>query len=229
MFNVQYYITKLEDLAEYTFPFTRIRQVEKQLDAAADDGEDEEEKKEEEKKTEELTTEQAAEETKSQVDSLMDKLKPGKSIDLESIEEGELGVSNAQEGDRVLLRGLRDTKVKFHFLAEPDIKTLATKRKFQGLFDIGVMSVHSADKITPELTSLFKDNARVHCESADFLIVMKPEQRVEFRTQIHKLAKEASWTHKENGPYKHHMLFEVSNPEANNLPAQQDSDSSFEL
>lgn len=90
MFNVQYYITKLEDLVEYTFPFTRIRQVEKQLDAAADDGE--EEKKEEEKKTEELTPDQAAEETKSQVDTLMDKMKtPGKSIDLESIEEGELG------------------------------------------------------------------------------------------------------------------------------------------
>jgi len=56
MFNVQYYITKLEDLVEYTFPFTRIRQVEKQLDAAAE-GNDEEEKKEEEKKTEELTAE----------------------------------------------------------------------------------------------------------------------------------------------------------------------------
>ena len=49
------------------------------------------------------------------------------------------------------------------------------KRKFQGLFDIGVLSLHSADKIGPELTKMFKDKARVHCESADFLIVMKPE------------------------------------------------------
>jgi hypothetical protein len=28
-FNVQYYITKLEDQSEYHFPFTRIKQVEK--------------------------------------------------------------------------------------------------------------------------------------------------------------------------------------------------------
>lgn len=60
-------------------------------------------------------------------------------------------------------------------MGENDLRTLSTKRKYQGLFDIGVMSIHSADKISPELTKLFKDKARVHCESADFLIVMKPE------------------------------------------------------
>ena len=60
-------------------------------------------------------------------------------------------------------------------MAEPDLTTLSTKRKYQGLFDVGVLSVHSADKISPELTRLFKDKAKVHCESADFLIVMKPE------------------------------------------------------
>ena len=65
--------------------------------------------------------------------------------------------------------------MKFHILAEPDLTTLSSKRKYQGLFDVGVMSVHSADKISPELTRLFKDKAKVHCETADFLIVMKPE------------------------------------------------------
>ena len=44
---MQYYITKLEDLAEYDFPFERIKQVEKNLESMA--GEDEEEKKEEPK------------------------------------------------------------------------------------------------------------------------------------------------------------------------------------
>lgn len=76
--------------------------------------------------------------------------------------------------------------------------------------------MHSADKICPEVTKMFKDKARVHCESADYLIVMKPEQRVEFRAEVYKKVAEAGWTTVEEGPYKHHMLFEVPNPEANN-------------
>lgn len=43
-FNVQYYIQKLEDETEYNFPFTRIKQVEKNIQDMA--GDDEEEKKE---------------------------------------------------------------------------------------------------------------------------------------------------------------------------------------
>jgi len=64
------------------------------------------------------------------------------------------------------------------------LNSYATKRKYQGLFDVGVMSVHSADKIGAELTKMFKDKARVHCETADFLIIMKPEQRAEFRGKV---------------------------------------------
>ena len=52
MFNVQNYITKLEDLSEYNFPFERIKQVEKNLESMA--GPDEEEEKKEEPKIEEL-------------------------------------------------------------------------------------------------------------------------------------------------------------------------------
>ena len=227
MFNVQYYITKLEDGTEYNFPFTRIKQVEKQLDEMA--GDDEEKKEEEEKKTEEITDEN--EKAAAHAQKLVDKLKkPGKSIDLETIEEGDLGESNAQEGERQLLRGFRDTKVKIHLLGTQDLRTLNTRRKFQGLFDIGVMSIHSADKISPELTKMFKDKARVHCESADYLIVMKPEQKEEFRAKVLEKADEASWALQDQPPYQHHMLFEVNNPEANNLPPMEDSDSSdFDL
>ena len=97
------------------------------------------------------------------------------------------------------------------------------------MFDIGVLSVHSADKISPETTKLFKDKAKVHCESADYLIVMKPEQRVEFRSKVREKATAANWTTQEATRFAHHMLFEVQNPEANNLPPEADSDSSFEL
>ena len=56
---------------------------------------------------------------------------------------------------------------------------------------------------------------------------MKPEQRVEYRSKVLEKATEANWTVQENAPYKHHLLFEVQNPEANNLPpAEENSDSS---
>ena len=91
------------------------------------------------------------------------------------------------------------------------------------------MSVNSADKISPELSRLFKDKAKVHCETADFLVMMTPEQRAEFRVKVMEKTVEANWQPSESSPYTHHMLFEVQNEEANNLPPIVDSDSSFEL
>ena len=53
----------------------------------------------------------------------MSKLKkPGKNIDLDALEEGDLGASTQAEGDRRLLRGFTDCKVKIHLLADQDIK-----------------------------------------------------------------------------------------------------------
>ena len=207
--------------------------------------EDEEEEKEEEK-TKELTEEEAkrletasattaasSEEAKSiqaKSEEMVNKLKqPGKSINLEDIEEGDAGESNAQDGERQLLQGFVKPKVKIHLLADKDLTTYSTKRKYQGLFDIGVMSVHSADKIGAELTKMFRDKAKVHCESADFLFIMKPDQRVEFRTKVMEKAQEATWTVQEEPPFGHHMLFEVQNPEANNLAPMDDGDDSSDI
>ena len=128
-----------------------------------------------------------------------------------------------------MLQGFTKANVKIHLLAEKDLRTLATKRKFQGLFDIGVMSVFSADKIDLELTKMFKDKARVHCESADFLFILKEDQRVEYRAKVMEKAQNAAWTVQEEPPYKHHMLFEVQNPEANNLPPMDDGDDSSDI
>lgn len=254
-YNLQNYITILEDLEPYDFPFSRVKAVEKELDAmaGATGGKDEEEKIEEvkeedeeekeEEKTKELTEEEvkrletasattaaSSEETKSlttQGEELVNKLKqPGKKINLEDIEEGDAGESHAQDGDRQVLQGFAKPKVKIHLMADKDLASYSTKRKYQGLFDIGVMSVHSADKIGTELTKMFKDKAKVHCESADYLFIMKPEQRVEFRAKVFEKAQEATWTVQEQPPYTHHMLFEVNNPEANNLPADDGDDSS---
>ena len=93
-----------------------------------------------------------------------------------------------------------------------DLKSLKTKSKFRGLFDIGVLSITSENYISPELTELFRHEAKVHCESADYIIIMKPEQRVEYRTKVMEVAKEANWKLADDAPYTHHMLFEVNNP-----------------
>lgn len=77
------------------------------------------------------------------------------------------------------------------------------------------MSINSENYISPEVTELFKHQAMVHCESADFIIIMKPEQRVEYRAKIMEVAKEAGWKLADDeAPYSHHMLFEVQNPQA---------------
>ena len=94
-----------------------------------------------------------------------------------------------------------------------DLKALKTKSKFRGLFDIGVLSITSENYTSPELTELFRHEAKVHCESADYIIIMKEEQRVEYRTKVMEVAKEANWKlADEEAPYTHHMLFEVNNP-----------------
>lgn len=225
---MQYYIQKLEDLSEYNFPFTRIKQVEEELKNGAGEEEEKEEPKTEEIKEDE---EEKKDNITKQAEKMVDKFKkPPKKIDLESIDEGDVGESTQAEGERHVLRGFLETRVKIHLLGDQDIRTLCTKRKYQALFDIGVLSVHSADKISPELTMLFKDKARVHCEAADYLIVMKPEQRIEFRTKVYEKAASAEWTVVENPPFSHHMLFEVQNPTANALQAATGDDSSdFEL
>ena len=60
-----------------------------------------------------------------------------------------------EEGDRTLLKGFTEAKVKFHLLSG-DLKTLTSRAKFRGLFDIGVMSINSENYISTEVTSLFK-------------------------------------------------------------------------
>lgn len=59
---------------------------------------------------------------------------------------------------------------------------------------MGVLSVNSANCIAPELSVLFKDGAQVHCETADYMIILKKEQREEFRKAIVEKAKKAKWT-----------------------------------
>lgn len=54
MYNVQYYIQKLEDMTQYDFPFTRVKQITKELTGKAE-GDAPEETKDEEPRISEVT------------------------------------------------------------------------------------------------------------------------------------------------------------------------------
>jgi hypothetical protein len=78
-------------------------------------------------------------------------------------------------------------------LAEPDLTVLRTKSRYQGLFDLGVLSLQSINSVGPEFSELFKDGARSYCETADKLVLLKPEQRIEMRKMILKKTAEHNW------------------------------------
>jgi len=83
--------------------------------------------------------------------------------------------------------------VRVHFLSG-NIEKLYQKKKYQGLFDIGVLSVGSANQITRDLSVIFKDQAFVHCETADYMVLLKEDQRKEFRNKIIEKIRDARWT-----------------------------------
>lgn len=65
---------------------------------------------------------------------------------------------------------------------------------------------------------LFRDKSKVWCETGDFLIGIKAEQRVEFRKLILGKVREANWTcETEGNPYSHHFLLTASNPDAEKM------------
>ena len=99
--------------------------------------------------------------------------------------------------------------MKLHFLSG-NLDKIFLKKKFTNKFDLGVLSIHSANNIKQDLSVLFKDLAKVHVETGDYLCVFKPEQKEEFRKKLIEKIREAKWTiNKENQPFEHHMLFEV--------------------
>lgn len=110
---------------------------------------------------------------------------------------------------RELLDGFKQAKVKIHFLSG-NLEKLTLKKKFIKLFDIGVLSVHSANNIKEEMSLLFKNNAKIHVESCDYMVIFKPEQRQQFREKVVEKAMQARWVEIKDGPYQHHMLFEVN-------------------
>ena len=52
----------------------------------------------------------------------------------------------------------------------------------------------------------------MHCETADYMIILKKEQREEFRKKIIEKLIQARWTVSTEPPFSHHMLLKVHQP-----------------
>ena len=128
-------------------------------------------------------------------------------IDLAEIEEGKCTEPDTGETRR-LLPGFIQANIRIHLLTD-DLTTLYKKSKYDSLFDIGVLSLQSANYIDGKLPKLFKNGAKVHIESADNLVIMKKDQKKEYRDKIGEKCKEAGFKAASTCPSSHHALYEV--------------------
>lgn len=95
----------------------------------------------------------------------------GKKIDLLDINEGNNEVKKENEGTRKLLKGFEMGNFKIHLLSD-SINKLYTKQKYNSLFDICVLSIHSANQIGKDFGYLLKKGSKVHVETADNLVTL---------------------------------------------------------
>jgi hypothetical protein len=108
------------------------------------------------------------------------------------IDEGKNTVKKENEGTRKLLKGFKMANIKIHLLSD-DLRKLYSKAKYIDLFDIGILSIHSANKIDADMNAIFKKGAKVHVESADMLVPLSKDQRAEFRKKIIEKTEKANW------------------------------------
>ena len=71
--------------------------------------------------------------------------KQKKGIDLRTIDEGGVDEKTDNKPARTLLQGFKQANIKIHLLAGDSIKELLLKKKYTGLFDLGLLSTHSAN------------------------------------------------------------------------------------
>jgi hypothetical protein len=97
-------------MTEYDFPFERKKRITDELTGLSEG--------------ELPKTEEVKEEKKDVIETLT---KGAKTIDLSKVDEGAIGESTQEAGERQLLEAFKHANVHFHLLAEPDIKSLKLK------------------------------------------------------------------------------------------------------
>ena len=97
-------------------------------------------------------------------------------IDLTEIEEGGNDVKEEDVGTRRLLKGFKHANIKIHLMSGK-IQDLIIKKKYNSFFDAGILSIHSANMIEEPVNTIFKNGAKIHIETADFLCILKKEMK----------------------------------------------------
>lgn len=117
-YNVQYYIHMFEELKEYDFPFERVKNIKEQYGGGKKEEKKEEAEEDKEPQVQEVTEEEAKEIEKGPKDSTEHLTKGAKTIDLSAFDEGVMGESMLEAGDRQYLKGLKMANVHFHMMAD---------------------------------------------------------------------------------------------------------------
>lgn len=73
------------------------------------------------------------------------------------------------------MEGFKKLNVSIKLLTNP-ISELYPKAKYHQLFDYVVISLKSDSILTTEFNTILKPNAKIYCETADNLVIFKPEQ-----------------------------------------------------
>lgn len=134
--------------------------------------------------------------------------KAKQTIDLGDIPEGITEVKEENIGTRKLLQAFSFLNVKIHLLTD-DLNKLYKKQKYQDYFDVGVLSINSADKMKEEDNkNIWKPGAKIHIETCDQLCILKKEQRQQYRDKVKEYAGQVGWKEMKSH-YSHHMLYDV--------------------
>ena len=95
-------------------------------------------------------------------------------IDLTEIDEGGNDVKEEDVGSRRLLKGFKHANIKIHLMSGK-IEDLVIKKKYTSFFDAAILSIHSGNMINEPINTIFKNGAKVHVETADFLCILKAD------------------------------------------------------
>jgi len=72
------------------------------------------------------------------------------------------------------MEGFKNLNVSIKLLTD-SLSELYTKSKYKNLFDFAVISLKSDSVLTDDFNVILKQNATIYCETADNLVIFKPE------------------------------------------------------
>ena len=184
-YTVIEFMSKLEELKPYEFDFPKLSFLKGSKD-------DKEEEKDEESKIEEVNEDEEEETEETKTEEVMEESKVEEVTD---------------EKPRELLEGFKKLNISLKFITG-DLTDLYIKSKYKGLFDLVVMSLKSDSVLTEEFKVLLNEGSKIYCESADNVVILKDEQRKQYREKLIAKVKEIKFEVLDS-PWESYLLFDA--------------------